>query len=116
MSSRKRAKPTSTTPTASKKQKHQVTIATFKKWQTQLEREHQTLSWLRCDADTVSKELVDVLWCNACRKHERSITRMKNFSRVWLVGSSNHKVLLSAASLPIKPSHSGGRTAKPLGE
>ena len=76
---------------ASKKQKCQVTITMFNKWQTQLEREHQTLSWLRCDIDTVSKELMDVLWCDACRKHERSITGIKNFSRVWLEGSSSHK-------------------------
>ena len=76
---------------ASKKQKRQVTITTFKKWQTQLEREHQTLSWLRCDINTVGKELVDVLWHDACRKHERSITGIKNFSRVWLEGSSSHK-------------------------
>ena len=32
-----------------------------------------------------------MLWCDARRKHERSITGMKNFSRVWLEGSSNHK-------------------------
>ncbi len=87
---RKRATPASSA-SSSKKQKRQVTIATFKKWQTQLEREHQTLSWLRCDPDTSSKELVGVLWCDACRKHERSITGMKNFSRAWLEGSTNHK-------------------------
>ena len=36
--------------------------------------------------DTVSKELVDVL-------HKRSITRVKNFSRAWLEGLSNHKTI-----------------------
>ena len=90
MSSRKRAMP-ACTASASKKQKRQVTMATFKKWQTQLKREHQTLSWLRCDLDATNKELVSVLWCDACRKHERSITGMKNFSRAWLEGSTNHK-------------------------
>ena len=43
--------------------------------------------------DTVSKELVDVLWYDACRKHKCSITRVKNFSRAWLEGSSNHKTI-----------------------
>ena len=87
---KKRAAPLSTFA-ASKKQKRTVTITTFKKWQTQLEREHQTLSWLRCDINKECRDLVDVLWCDACRKHERSITGMKNFSRSWLEGSSNHK-------------------------
>lgn len=90
MASRKRATAASTS-CASKKQKRQVTMVTFKKWQTQLEREHQTLSWLRCDPDATSKELVGLLWCDACRKHERSITGMKNFSRAWIEGSTNHK-------------------------
>ena len=87
---KKRATP-ACTMSASKKQKHQVTIATFKKWQTQLKREHQTLSWLHCDINTVNKELMDVLWCDACRKHERSVTGRKNFLRAWLESLSNHK-------------------------
>ena len=31
------------------------------------------------------------LWCQACRNHERSITGIKNFSRSWIVGSTNQK-------------------------
>lgn len=92
MSNRKQATPSCTIPASSTKQKRQATVAKFKKWQTQLEREHQMLSWLRCDMDMVSKDLVDVLWCNACRKHERSITGMKNFSRAWLEKPMNHKM------------------------
>lgn len=29
-----------------KRQKRQVTLNTFKKWQSQFEKEHQTISWL----------------------------------------------------------------------
>ena len=81
----------SATTAPSKKGKRQVTIATFQKWQTQFEREHATLSWLRCDRDSRDKSLVDCLWCDVCRKHEDRIVGMKNFSRAWITGSSNHK-------------------------
>lgn len=50
--------------------KRQVSVTTFKKWQSQLEREHQSLSWLHCDIDKANRELVGLLWCEACRKHE----------------------------------------------
>ena len=76
---------------SSKKAKRQVTVATFNKWKSQFEREHETLSWLRCDEDADDKSLVAVLWCQACRTHERSITGLKNFSRVWIVGSTNQR-------------------------
>lgn len=45
-----------------------------------------------CDMDMVSKDLVDVLWYDACRKRERSIMGMKNFSRAWLEKPMNHKM------------------------
>ena len=77
--------------TSSKKQKRQVTVATFEKWKSQYELQYKTLSWLKCDIDTDDKTLVSSLWCQACRKHERSITGMKNFSRAWVVGSSNQR-------------------------
>ena len=50
-----------------KRQKRQVTVATFKKWQLQHE---QTL---RCDFDNGNREMVTLLWCDACRKHEKRI-------------------------------------------
>ena len=49
------------------------------------------LSWLRCDVDCDSKIHVAALWCQACRTHERSITGMKNFSRAWIIGTTNQK-------------------------
>ena len=38
--------------------KRQVSISTFKKWQVDFDREHQILSWLRCEVDQ-SDFLVD---------------------------------------------------------
>ena len=46
---------------------------------------------VRARADGDDKERVATLWCQACRTHERSITSMKNFSRAWIVGSTNQK-------------------------
>ena len=68
--------------------RRQVTITTFKKWQTQHEKEYQTLSWLRCDSD--SRKLL--VWRAACKKYEDKIRGVKNFSSAWIVGSSNQKV------------------------
>ena len=33
-----------------KPKRRQVSLTTFTKWQAQLEREHQTMTWLRCDS------------------------------------------------------------------
>ena len=88
MSSRKRTADSAPT-TSSKKRK--VTLSTFNKWKAQFERDHSTLSWLRCDICKEDKTVVEVLWCEACRKYEDGITGMKNFSKAWITGSSNQK-------------------------
>ena len=62
-----------------KRQKQQITLTTFNKWQVQFDRDG-SLSWLRCD--TNDNVLVDKLWCHACRKHEFYIMEMKNFFQV----------------------------------
>ena len=68
-----------------------VSLSTFKKWQAQLEREHRTMTWLRCDTDKSIPTVVDTLWCHACRMNEAKIIGMKNYSSVWVNGSTNHK-------------------------
>ena len=74
-----------------KKTKRQVTVLTFRKWQTNYEQEHQALSWLCCDVDEGDKSLVGLLWCSVCRRFEERIRGVKNFSNVWITGSTNHK-------------------------
>ena len=88
MSSRKRS--TDTIPSTSSK-KRRVSINTFNSWKTQYERDYQTLSWLRCDVSTQDKMVVEMLWCDSCRKYEDAIRGMKNFSNAWITGSSNQK-------------------------
>ena len=34
---------------------------------------------------------MDTLWCHACRVYESKICGIKNFSRAWILGSTNHK-------------------------
>ena len=88
MSRRKRSADTAAT-TSSKKRK--VTITTFNKWKTQFDRDHNMVSWLRCDVSKEDKTLVEFLHCEACKKHEGAITGMKSFSKAWITGSSNQK-------------------------
>ena len=94
-----------------KKVKRQVTVVIFSKWKSQFEREHGTLSWLRRDEDVDDKMLVAVLWCQACWTHERSIAGLKNFSRAWIVGSTNQK---SSNVLDHAKSKQHRHTQKPL--
>lgn len=77
MSSRKRVAPTVVRP------------RTVRSRSATLPRE-VALPWLRYDTDL---ELVDVLWCDACKKYESKVTGMKYFSRAGMVivGSNNHK-------------------------
>ena len=54
-------------------QKRSVTYETFKKWRTDLDRDHQTVSSLDCD--TVSeggKKVVQRLKCSVCSKFKRA--------------------------------------------
>ena len=75
---------------SSKKVRRQVAVVTFKKWQSQFELEHQSLSWLRCDICKDNRGLIDKLWYELC-KYEHSIQSLNNVSRAWITGSSNHK-------------------------
>ncbi len=41
--------------------------------------------------DQQDTSLVSTLWCSICRQYENGISSLKNFSRAWIDGSSNHK-------------------------
>ena len=71
-------------------QKRSVTYETFKKWRTDLDRDHQTVSWLDCD--TVSeggKKVVQRLKCSVCSKFKVSIRGRRNFNDRWIVGADS---------------------------
>ena len=71
--------------------RRKVTQSTFKRCQTQHEKEYQTLSWLSSNSDGKTA-LVDSLWCAVCTKFEDRICSAKNFSCAWVVGSTNQKL------------------------
>ena len=74
---------------SSKKPKRQITVATFEKWQRNFDQEHSTLTWLKCERDKRDRNLVELLWCSACREYEGRICGMKNYSAAWVTGSGN---------------------------
>ena len=74
-----------------KPRRRQVTLTTLKKWQVQLEREHQTMTWLRCDTDQNNPTVVNTLWRNASRMNEAKKIGMKTYSSAWINGSTNRK-------------------------
>ena len=48
------------------------------------------MSLLRCETSK-NDDHVEMLWCEACRKHNAVITGLKDFSRAWIAGSCNQK-------------------------
>ena len=60
-------------------------------WQSQYNREHCSLLWLRCDKDQDDRRMVSMLWCNIFGNHERNISGLKNFSRAWIKGTTNQR-------------------------
>lgn len=60
----------------------------FEKWQRDNEKEHKTLTWLRYNMDS-DRAHVASLFCCVCRKYEKNISSLKNFSSAWVLGSTN---------------------------
>ena len=81
----------SSSSTVSKRNKRQVSVATFEKWQRQYDSDYQSVLWLRCTKDDDDKSLVSTLWCDVCRQYKARITGMRNFSASWIAGSTNHR-------------------------
>ena len=74
-----------------KKPKRQAKVATFEKWKREFNPRHRCLEWLRCDREKSDKNSVSTLWCEVCRKYKDKIQGMRNYTGVWVVGSTNHK-------------------------
>ncbi len=51
--------------------------STFKKWQNELDKEFQAMSWLDCE---VSGAKITKLACKACKKFESKIVGRRNYS------------------------------------
>ena len=77
--------------TTSKKAKRQMSKTTFDKWKRIYEQSYQAMTWLRCSVDSV-KSLISTLWYSVCKQYESRIDSLKNFSRAWIEGFTNHKI------------------------
>ena len=88
MTGRKRCRQEPASASSSKKAKRQVTKVTFNKWQREHDREHQTLSWLRCEMDRDNVHLASLL-CALCKKYEGHLQsfNFKSFNAAWITGS-----------------------------
>ena len=91
MADQKRSGSLGESSSCSKRSKRQVTVATCEKWQREFDRDYQTLLWLRCDVNMANRSLIDTLWCDVCRIYQAKIRYKRNFSAVWVTGSTNHK-------------------------
>ena len=72
------------------KNRRSVKYDTFKKWQSNVDAEMQTLTWLdlNCVAELSSKnQIVKQLKCKICSKYQERITGIRNFSDKWIVGA-----------------------------
>ena len=67
---------------ANKKQKRQIFVPTFNRWQLQYNREHCTLLWLRCEKDADDRKMVSMMWCSVCRQYELFLTGHKLFKGI----------------------------------
>ena len=68
--------------------KRSVTHLTFTKWQTELDKELQTMSWLDCEVKNEGvKKMVTKLSCKVCRKFKSKIAGRRNYSNKWIVGA-----------------------------
>ena len=70
--------------------KKRVTHATFTKWQRDLDRDCQTMTWLDCETMTESgKKVVEKLKCKVCTEFVDKIRGRKNFSDKWICGADS---------------------------
>ena len=73
--------------------KRRVDYATFQKWQRDLDREYQTMSWLDSSSEKeCGKKVVTQLKCKVCSDFVERIRGRKNFSDKWIVGADSLRV------------------------
>ena len=71
--------------------KRTVVIGTFQKWKCELDKDHQTMTWLECEATTNSagKRVIDTLKCKVCTKFKNQIQSKRNYSDRWVEGAAS---------------------------
>ena len=68
-------------------ERRRVAHETFLKWQRDLDKDLQTVTWLECQAEVdMGKKTVGKISCLVCKKYRDYIKGRKNFSEKWLSG------------------------------
>lgn len=77
-------------PPALPDKKRLVSLVTFQKWKTELEKECHTLSWLACETTGVgAKKSVVKLRCSVCVQYQSRIEGRRNYSSKWIDGADS---------------------------
>ena len=70
-----------------------IEYTTFQKWQRDLDRELQTMSWIDCISENEgSKKIVVKLRCKVCTEFEDRIRSRKHFSDKCIVAANSIRV------------------------
>ena len=78
---------------AERTKKRHIGYAIFKRWQPDLDRDHQTMSWLDCNTEKDgAKTVVSKLKCKVCTEFIDKIRGRKNFSEKRVVGADSVRV------------------------
>jgi len=76
--------------TTTESKKRNISYSTYLKWQSELDKECQTLSWLDCSlTGKEGKKTVDRLKCTIYSKYNSRIHSMRNYSKKWVVGADS---------------------------
>ena len=79
----------STTATSATKRR-KVSLATYQKWKSGMDKDCPTMSWLGCETSGVgAKKTVDKLKCKVCIQFQSKIKSRRNYSVKWVLGADS---------------------------
>ena len=79
-----------------------VAHSTFVKWQAELDRECQTMSWFDCEVSmSGAKKIVAKLKCKVCVKFESKIAGRRNYSNKWIVRADSVRTSINISTLTL---------------
>ena len=75
---------------ASATKRRKVSLATYQKWKSELEKDCHTMSWLECVTSGVgARKMVDKLKCKVCIQFRSKIESRRNYSDKWVSGTDS---------------------------
>ena len=69
--------------------RRKVSLSTYNKWRTEMDKDCNTLSWLECETSgTAGKKTVEKLMCEVCIQFQSKIAG-RSYSDKWISGASS---------------------------